>query len=411
MYSKNTKVVALYGIDGLYNYGCEAIVRGTTAILREANPNNQIVYFSPRKEEDENKIKDLGIEVRQVELCKLGILQRIVNKALRKLKVSIQIPNVSYKKIADECDVLVSIGGDIYTIPKHVRKQKRYYFYNPLIEMGKCAKEQGKKLIIMGASIGPFGNYAPAVNYYRKNLSTSDLILAREEKCVEYLNTIGVDTKISFMLDPAFFVTGEKGNLPKNDFEKNHFGVNLSALSLSEINGEVSDTEIQKQARWIEQIIEQTGLQALLIPHVFSKNKVDNDYEHLKNVANNIAEEYKSKVLLVEPTSFLDAKKYIKSCKFVIAARMHCAVNSMCESVPAILLSYSDKSVGMAELIYGNKNWVLPLESKGNEIVRRATEMNRQAEELSANLKRRITEMTNSLKKEESYKYLKELIG
>ena len=40
--------IALYGIGGLYNYGCEAIVRGTVSIIRQIASDVQIVYYSKR---------------------------------------------------------------------------------------------------------------------------------------------------------------------------------------------------------------------------------------------------------------------------------------------------------------------------------------------------------------------------
>ena len=58
--------IALYGIGGLYNYGCEAIVRGTVSIIRQIASDVQIVYYSKRADEDRIKIVDLGIETIQL---------------------------------------------------------------------------------------------------------------------------------------------------------------------------------------------------------------------------------------------------------------------------------------------------------------------------------------------------------
>ena len=38
--------VLLIGIGGVYNYGCEAIVRGTVNILKSINPEVKISYAS-----------------------------------------------------------------------------------------------------------------------------------------------------------------------------------------------------------------------------------------------------------------------------------------------------------------------------------------------------------------------------
>lgn len=54
--------IALYGIGGLYNYGCEAIIRGTTKLIRGAFPDAQISYYTPDVT-DLDRIADLDINV------------------------------------------------------------------------------------------------------------------------------------------------------------------------------------------------------------------------------------------------------------------------------------------------------------------------------------------------------------
>jgi len=41
---------------------------------------------------------------------------------------------------------------------------------------------------------------------------------------------------------------------------------------------------------------------------------------------------------------------------------MHCAINAIEAGVPTIFIAYSQKAVGMAEYVYGNKKWVIPIE-------------------------------------------------
>ena len=164
------KVTGLYGINGLYNYGCEAIVRGTVRLLRLADPEAEIIYFSTRKDEDEKAIKDLGIEVRQINRRHLSIPERGINKIRREMAIPKQINDEDFAAVLDACDTVISIGGDIYTIPGYLREKKRYTYFNKMIEFGNLAKKKGKKLIIIGASIGPFGQFEPAVKYYKDGL-------------------------------------------------------------------------------------------------------------------------------------------------------------------------------------------------------------------------------------------------
>jgi polysaccharide pyruvyl transferase WcaK-like protein len=40
---------------------------------------------------------------------------------------------------------------------------------------------------------------------------------------------------------------------------------------------------------------------------------------------------------------------------------MHCSINAISAGVPTILVSYSQKAVGMAEYVYGSRKWVIPI--------------------------------------------------
>ena len=57
------KNVLLIGIGGVYNYGCEAIVRGTVNILKTINPNVHISYASYNYEDDVRRLADCDIRI------------------------------------------------------------------------------------------------------------------------------------------------------------------------------------------------------------------------------------------------------------------------------------------------------------------------------------------------------------
>ena len=55
--------VLLIGIDGVYNYGCEAIVRGTVEILKAVNPKIEVTYASYNFEDDRKRLSDCDIKI------------------------------------------------------------------------------------------------------------------------------------------------------------------------------------------------------------------------------------------------------------------------------------------------------------------------------------------------------------
>ncbi|MBM6906708.1 polysaccharide pyruvyl transferase family protein [Collinsella tanakaei] len=381
----------LYGIGGLYNYGCEAIVRGTTKILRQFNPYASICYFTPRVEDDARRIADLDIEVHQITPGHRSVPLKAVNKIAQRLCIPFDSTREDYSAVLGNTDLLVSIGGDIYTIPAHLRERAKYPYFNRLVRMGQLAHERGIPEIVIGASIGPFGEYRPAVEYYADHLRDLALILCREQRSVTYLDSIGVRDNVCLMPDPAFFVESMDTEDVWGSAE--YLGINLSPLALREINGTETEGDVAQFAGLISKLMDQTGLRAMLVPHVLSPDPHDNDLDFLKKVASAMDGAHRSRTEVVEPKGFLDAKRYLRSCRMVVAARMHCAVNAICEGVPTILLSYSQKAMGMCEFVYRSDRWALPLGDATENLPARLAELEGCAETVHSDLLGRIRQI------------------
>ena len=45
--------VGLFGMYGLYNYGCEAIARGTYQVVKQAWPDSKVILYTFFKEDKE----------------------------------------------------------------------------------------------------------------------------------------------------------------------------------------------------------------------------------------------------------------------------------------------------------------------------------------------------------------------
>ena len=58
--------VGLYGIRGVYNFGCEAIVRGVYQFINSIYPESEIIYFSYSADFDKAALADLNIEIRPI---------------------------------------------------------------------------------------------------------------------------------------------------------------------------------------------------------------------------------------------------------------------------------------------------------------------------------------------------------
>ena len=62
---------------------------------------------------------------------------------------------------------------------------------------------------------------------------------------------------------------------------------------------------------------------------------------------------------------------------------MHCAINAICESVPTIFLSYSQKSIGMCKYVYGNEKWTINIREMDKKLLGLALDMLRDKDEIA----------------------------
>ncbi len=359
--TKNNYTIGLYGIAGVYNYGCEAIIRGTEMIIHKKWPNAHIKYASLRPEDDKKRLEGCNIEIMPRKPFPRSTIPGINRMLSTFTGLHFKTPYREDLDWSKDCDMIFSIGGDLYTLhPQHKdHKIKRYY--NPLIHFGDIVKSKGIPFVIWGASVGPFEGWPKTKKYFIKHLQEVDLITSREHITTNYLKDNGLNNVIE-CADPAYLVPLPK--IKENSKEKITIGINLSPLSsfFSFHPGQKNEI-IEKQAKIIESLIKKFKANIILIPHVVCDfNEDDDDLRYLRQVKSKISENLKDDVFLItDDIGFIKTKEVLSKCDIVIAARMHCAINSISLGIPTIFLSYSQKAFGMAEYVYGNTKMVIPL--------------------------------------------------
>ncbi|HOF16356.1 MAG TPA: polysaccharide pyruvyl transferase family protein [Bacteroidales bacterium] len=359
------KNVLLIGIGGVYNYGCEAIVRGTVSILKKQHSDIAIAYASYNYEYDKKRLADCDVHVINRNRKK-WTFRNMIRKALSLIKIKIYLPFDSFDFVVNNnFDTVFSIGGDMYTLHHDNQYNKRL----PLF-CEKCVKH-GIDYVLWGASVGPFDKNQDAEMFYKNHLQKAKLIVAREFKTIEYLKTIGITENVVFAPDPAFFVAPE---IEKVNFEKsNRIAINLSPLSslfyYSNYKEAINEFKIT-----IDKLLNETDYRIIFIPHVFSKTYGDNDMLFMQDIYNLIAEKSKSRVsIITDDIGFVNVKKQLIECNYLIAARMHCAINACAANVPTLFLSYSAKAEGMANIVYGNSTNLMNLQQFTNTTLVKST--------------------------------------
>ena len=168
--------ILLVGIGGVFNYGCEAIVRGTVAMLRSKLPQAPIFYASLDYDRDRHALGDLDIRIVDVRL-KRYTFRWLCERIRRRLGIGKKL-GPWYPALFPPCDVALSIGGDIYTIDANTVPAG---YHHSLAEMGEHLISRGIRYVLWGASVGPFSQHPEIEAYYRRHLQKESVQMDIQE--------------------------------------------------------------------------------------------------------------------------------------------------------------------------------------------------------------------------------------
>ena len=377
----------LYGVGGVCNYGCEAIVRGTAILIRKKWPEAIITYVTPRLNDDINRLRGTGIEILPIKEYRRYEPKKIIRKAASLLSLPWD-PFMERLEYLNGVDVVLSIGGDLYTLAAdgigYARK---------LIQFGESVMRKNKKFIIWGASIGPFEKNEKAKKAYVEHLRRVDLITVREPLTIHYLAQLGLTENVVQCADPAFFLNNSTFDGPVNN-KRLRIGINYSPLSASYALENWNEQDVvSKQIEVLCKLIERFNADVALIPHVINPSEpVDDDYAYLKNIEAKIPNGFLDRVHFVDnDPGFIGLRDVLESCDIVIAARMHCAINAISRGIPTIFISYSAKSEGMVKYVYDNSEWIVSLhETASGALIDKVNMMVHQKRKIREHLIQRI---------------------
>ena len=353
----NNKVKILFVGNGPNsNRGCEAIVRGTTTILKDTFGSiscTNIYNAAPNEKQIEINEQDIQIAQFPLDLTHKNLLERILKALLirkaptlwTKFYLNSFIPHIK------SSDIVLSIGGDNYSLDYGI---PRFF-----VLLGKLIKAHNKPFIIFGASVGPFdnaGSYRETILEHLRN--EVDLILAREEESVNYLRSNQIQN-VKRMADPAFLMQPAK---PKNlsiPRDKLHeaIGLNMSPLILKR-----HPSARQNPAEWVKELAlklkREMQRPIILIYHVTSSHT--NDLKLLSEAYELIPANERKDIFLVDNGLNAPELKWIISQLFcLIGARTHATIAALSSEVPTISLAYSIKAYGINIDLFGHTDYVV----------------------------------------------------
>lgn len=330
------------------NRGCEALIVTISNFISETNNSSYIIH--------DNMDDDLNLISKKAEIkfitptnkikrfSKNWLLFQIYSK-IKKDTISFfkLLVKDSYKNCLDG-DIYVSIGGDNYCYNKPLH----FYAINRLL------KEHGKKTIFLGCSIEPKLIDSDMIN----DLSSFDLIIARESLTYNALIKSKIKTNIQLLPDPAFTLKSIKLPLP-NGFKPNDtIGINISPLIIE--SEKIDGITLANYEELICHIIDTSRSSIALIPHV--TYKTTDDRIPLKLLFDKF--KHTNRVILFDEYNCQELKGFISQCKIFVGARTHATIAAYSSCVPTLVVGYSIKAKGIATDLFGlYDNYILSVQS------------------------------------------------
>jgi len=340
------------------NRGCEAIVHGTTKILRNHFHNPTFLSVSDLQntelEEQCSVEKDDAITHKKMNTeqysQKKSVLQKIIS-IIDKKKNKYLLCNEMVSHIDDALAVL-SVGGDNYSLDYGIPKV--------FTDLDDFVLDKKRPLILWGASVGPFDRLPKYEKYMIRHLRTVTAIFARESVTVNYLSKIGITENVYQVADPAFVMDPIEPHdeNKKLIIKKSAIGLNLSPLMARYVTGGDLPKWERIAVDIVKTIAEKTHRPMYLIPHVTIPGS--NDFTFLEKVWNLMDSQIKSDITLIPPDyNAAETKWIISNMSLFAGARTHSTIAALSSCVPTISFAYSIKAKGINRDIFGHEEYCL----------------------------------------------------
>lgn len=337
--------ILLYGNGGSGNHGCEAIVRGTAAVL--GKENNQYIIYSDASEQDRQygleklaDIRDARAETGK-DLRFAGAYLRM--KLLHDYAAMDLLPYLGpIRNAARQTDVALSVGGDNYCYGG----TDLYRYLN------RAYHDAGMKTVLWGCSIEPS---VVEMEKIREDLNRYNLIVARESITFEAVKKVA--SRVICAPDPAFQMEAMPCEEEKVFRSGDVIGINVSPMIVSNESREGITRE--NYTALVRYILDHTDSKVALIPHVvWARN---DDRKELRRLYEQFAE--KERLILVEDHTAPELKGLIARCRAFVGARTHATIAAYSSCVPTLVVGYSVKARGIARDLFGTEeNYVLPVQ-------------------------------------------------
>lgn len=220
-------------------------------------------------------------------------------------------------------------------------------------------------LVLSPQTIGPFTHPV-----YRRlgalALRGSAAVLARDQQSLEVARSMAPKARTELAVDVAFVLpfidrSAERGGT------KLRVGVNASGLLFHQAETKTNRFGLSYDyaaftRKLLAVLTSRSDIEVHLVPHATSGGDPTDDDERL---ALRLAEEFPATVRVPNFGGPSEAKSYISSLDFLVAARMHACIAAFSSGTPVVPVSYSRKFSGLFGLL--DYDHVLPMQGMTEE--------------------------------------------
>jgi colanic acid/amylovoran biosynthesis protein len=398
--------ILLIGMMGLYNRGCEAIIWGSSKIIKEIFPDAEIfvaVGFSESAKVDRERLHNFDVEIYPLVAGNIpnpSFGFRLIRNAIYQITRDFDI--YKYRKPIGypdkDWDLILEVGGDTFV-------------GNPLIKFhyDQWLMKKGLKVGLWGLNLGPYNIQVISRDKQFKAFSKYNLITVRDKYSHHYLAGIGIKNNVYLMADPAFEMEAEfwgvEPYLPTK-CGRGIVGINFNPIAAQ--SGKRNNKEIIKLLIDTSRSLIDQGFGVLLVPHCFPPScpSYDDDTTILKPAFLQLKKEGLNVGLLPNGINSPQVKYAISKCILFTGIRMHSTIAAWSSDVPVLSLSYSQKSLNYNNEIYGHQEYVLDISTLTSKLLVRSLlsmannlhKVKQETKQGVANLRRHTKDMIYKLK-------------
>lgn len=378
------------------NRGCEAIVRGTMAILSdEFGPDVTAqagVMAAPttvapqQAAETDRRVTNFAVSHVGARLSRKWWMAQ-ADKRLG-TQTSPHLRDLAGR--FDGARAALQLGGDNYSLD--------YGRPSDHMAIDRFLLARGIPVVLWGASVGPFDTdpaFAPVIHDHLRRLTA---IFVRETASQTYLARHGVAENVHLVADPAFVMAPMAPRDPavRAMVRPGSIGINISPLVARFSDAGSVAAWRDRAAAMILAVAQSCQRPILLVPHVGSPKPDEDDYAFMASLRDMVAPAAGVPVDLVPPLSAAELKWLIARCDAFAGARTHATIAALSSGVPTLSLGYSIKAVGINQDIFGHQDFCQAVRQvTAADVARILSDMLRDGDAIRTTLAARLPEIRN----------------